>query len=358
MPKGQWEAARSTGLSFTQTLAFVVLPQAMRLGIPPLTNRTIAITKNTALGTVIGVGEILSQATTAQSFSGNATPLMMGAIAYIVLFVPVVMAGALDRDALCLAEGLMDLILQQFFNVDIMRKVWPLLLRGLGTTAYPVRAGHSARASLAACWCRCCRSRSRALVRWSAAVADRPVPRRSAAGAADLALFRAAVRRHPPVAAAAVCRRLLLNTSSYYGEIYRAGIESVGRGQWEAARSTGLSACADARLTWSCRRRCATCCPTSSPTPSRSSSSPRSPAWWRCPNCSIPPTWRARSPSTHPRRAGRGHLSCHTVAGGAAGQPAGAARWPRTDYRMRRKACMSRIVTVAAAQLGRHPEGG
>src|SRR5436305_6184234 len=32
------------------------------------------------------------------------------------------------------------------------------------------------------------------------------------------------------------------NTSSYYGEIYRAGIESVGRGQWDAARSTGLSA--------------------------------------------------------------------------------------------------------------------
>jgi polar amino acid transport system permease protein len=33
-----------------------------------------------------------------------------------------------------------------------------------------------------------------------------------------------------------------LNTSSYYGEIYRAGIESVGQGQWDAARSTGLQA--------------------------------------------------------------------------------------------------------------------
>jgi len=92
-PKGQWEAARSTGLTFTQTLTAVVLPQAIRLGVPPLTNRTIAITKNTALGTVIGVPEILNQATTAQSFTGNATPLMMGAIAYIVLFVPVVVAG-------------------------------------------------------------------------------------------------------------------------------------------------------------------------------------------------------------------------------------------------------------------------
>jgi polar amino acid transport system permease protein len=95
IPKGQWEAARSTGLGFLATLAYIVLPQAIRLTVPPLTNRTIAITKNTALGTVIGVGEILNQATTAQSFSGNATPLMIGAIAYVILFIPVVVLGRL-----------------------------------------------------------------------------------------------------------------------------------------------------------------------------------------------------------------------------------------------------------------------
>jgi len=93
VPKGQWEAARSTGLSFTATLVWVVIPQAVRITVPPLTNRTIAITKNTALGTVIGVGEILNEATTATSFAGNATPLMMGAVAYVVLFVPVVILG-------------------------------------------------------------------------------------------------------------------------------------------------------------------------------------------------------------------------------------------------------------------------
>lgn len=90
---GQWAAARATGLGFGETLVFVVLPQAIRLTIAPLTNRTIAITKNTALGMVIGVGELLNQATTAQSFSGNATPLMMATIAYLILFVPVVYAG-------------------------------------------------------------------------------------------------------------------------------------------------------------------------------------------------------------------------------------------------------------------------
>jgi polar amino acid transport system permease protein len=91
--KGQWEAGRSTGLTYGQTLLYVILPQAVRLTVPPLTNRAITVTKNTALGTVIGVPEILNQATTAQSFSGNATPLMMGAIAYIVLFIPVVILG-------------------------------------------------------------------------------------------------------------------------------------------------------------------------------------------------------------------------------------------------------------------------
>lgn len=88
--KGQWEAARSTGLGFTQTLCYVVLPQAVRMVIPPLTNRAIAITKMTALGTVIGVPDILNQATTAQSFSGNASPLTLAALAYVVLFLPFV----------------------------------------------------------------------------------------------------------------------------------------------------------------------------------------------------------------------------------------------------------------------------
>jgi polar amino acid transport system permease protein len=91
--RGQWEAARSTGLSFARTLMNVVLPQAFRLAIPPLTNRTIAITKGTALGTVVAVTEILGQASSAMSNSYNPSPLMMGAAAYLVLFLPVVVAA-------------------------------------------------------------------------------------------------------------------------------------------------------------------------------------------------------------------------------------------------------------------------
>ena len=91
--KGQWEAARSTGLGFGQTLLWVVLPQALRITIPPLTNRTIAITKGTALGSVVAVTEILGQASSAVSNSYNPSPLTLGAAAYLVLFVPVVVFG-------------------------------------------------------------------------------------------------------------------------------------------------------------------------------------------------------------------------------------------------------------------------
>ncbi|MAS44962.1 MAG: polar amino acid ABC transporter permease [Rhodobacteraceae bacterium] len=89
--KGQWEASRSTGLGFAQTLFWVVLPQGVRMGLPPLTNRAIAVTKMTALGSVIGVPDILNQATTAQSFSGNASPLTLAALAYVALFLPFVL---------------------------------------------------------------------------------------------------------------------------------------------------------------------------------------------------------------------------------------------------------------------------
>lgn len=98
IPTAQWMAARSTGLSFIQTLGYVILPQALRIALPPLTNRTIAITKNTALGSAIGVNEILGQAISAEAFSANATPLAIAAVLYVLLFIPLVVASrSLER---------------------------------------------------------------------------------------------------------------------------------------------------------------------------------------------------------------------------------------------------------------------
>jgi len=90
LPVGQMEAARSTGLRWWQAMAWVVLPQALRRAVPPLTNRVISITKNTALGSVVALNEILNQAQAASSTSGNPTPLTLGALAYLLVFLPVV----------------------------------------------------------------------------------------------------------------------------------------------------------------------------------------------------------------------------------------------------------------------------
>lgn len=57
VPVGQAEAARAIGLSFTQVLTLIVLPQAFRAVIGPLTNVLIALTKNTTVAAAIGVGE-------------------------------------------------------------------------------------------------------------------------------------------------------------------------------------------------------------------------------------------------------------------------------------------------------------
>ncbi|ALA18612.1 MULTISPECIES: amino acid ABC transporter permease [Chelatococcus] len=90
VPKGQWEAGRSTGLGFNQTLAYVVLPQAIRLGIPPLTNRAIGISKGTTLGSVVAVPELLNVTSSIQSNVANPTALTVGAMLFLALFLPFV----------------------------------------------------------------------------------------------------------------------------------------------------------------------------------------------------------------------------------------------------------------------------
>jgi polar amino acid transport system permease protein len=63
----------------------------LRIAVPPLTNRVISITKNTALGSVVALNEILNISQSASSNAGNPTPLVLGAAAYLVLFLPVVL---------------------------------------------------------------------------------------------------------------------------------------------------------------------------------------------------------------------------------------------------------------------------
>ncbi len=62
VPRGQVEAARTLGLSGRQTARFVVLPQAVRIVLPPLGNEFVAMLKDTALLSVIGVGDVTQKA--------------------------------------------------------------------------------------------------------------------------------------------------------------------------------------------------------------------------------------------------------------------------------------------------------
>jgi len=88
--KGQWEAGRSTGLSFTKTLAYIILPQVVRISIPPLTNRAIGISKGTTLGSVVAVPELLNVTSSIQSNVANPTALTVGALLFLLLFLPFV----------------------------------------------------------------------------------------------------------------------------------------------------------------------------------------------------------------------------------------------------------------------------
>lgn len=56
--KGQWEAAHSIGMSWGQSLRYIILPQAARVAVPPLSNTFISLVKDTSLASVITVPEL------------------------------------------------------------------------------------------------------------------------------------------------------------------------------------------------------------------------------------------------------------------------------------------------------------
>lgn len=97
---GQAEAARSIGLTFTQSLRLVVLPQAFRTVVPPLINVVIALTKNSSIASAFGVVELTSITFRLVNLNGDAAiPLMLGAaVFYLLITVPSGrLAGVVER---------------------------------------------------------------------------------------------------------------------------------------------------------------------------------------------------------------------------------------------------------------------
>lgn len=90
IPRGQFEAAQSIGLSAWNVMRDVVLPQAIRIVIPPLTNNSINVMKDTALASVVALPDLLKQATQSQALAANPTPLIGAALLYLLLLLPLV----------------------------------------------------------------------------------------------------------------------------------------------------------------------------------------------------------------------------------------------------------------------------
>lgn len=92
VPKGQTEASRSLGMSPMRTMFFVVLPQGMRIIIPPLTNEFVLLLKDTSLlfiaGSTIFTKELTTFARDATTTNSNGTVLVMAAMLYLLVTIP------------------------------------------------------------------------------------------------------------------------------------------------------------------------------------------------------------------------------------------------------------------------------
>lgn len=69
--KGQWEASRSLGLNYGQTLQLIIIPQALRILVPPMGNQYLNLIKNSSLAVAIAYPDVFNVASTAGNQSGN-----------------------------------------------------------------------------------------------------------------------------------------------------------------------------------------------------------------------------------------------------------------------------------------------
>lgn len=100
IPKGQFEAAQALGLPFLLTLRKVVLPQAVRLVIPPTTSNCVSMFKDTSLASVVALPELLKEANNAQALYANPSPLIGAALVYLAFLWPMVrLVGYVEKRA-------------------------------------------------------------------------------------------------------------------------------------------------------------------------------------------------------------------------------------------------------------------
>ncbi|MHA7280659.1 amino acid ABC transporter permease [Arthrobacter sp. MDT2-2] len=93
VPKGQWEAGHTIGMSRTLTLRRVILPQAARVSVPPLSNTFISLVKDTSLASLILVTELFREAQQIAAFSQQFMLLYLEAAAIYWVFCLVLSSG-------------------------------------------------------------------------------------------------------------------------------------------------------------------------------------------------------------------------------------------------------------------------
>jgi polar amino acid transport system permease protein len=104
VPRGQMEAARSLGMKRRVAMRRVILPQAFRLIIPPLTNELVLLFKDTSLlavlGTVVGGKELLKFSRDFANQRANTSALVAGGLVYLVITIPMIrVVSLLERRA-------------------------------------------------------------------------------------------------------------------------------------------------------------------------------------------------------------------------------------------------------------------
>lgn len=90
VPKGQFEAAAAVGLPFWTAMRLVILPQAVKVIIPPMTGNCVSVFKDTALASVVAMPDLLKQASDTQAMMANPTPLIGAALIYLAFLWPLV----------------------------------------------------------------------------------------------------------------------------------------------------------------------------------------------------------------------------------------------------------------------------
>lgn len=89
---GQYEAAKALGMTYGQTMRRIILPQTIKRVLPPVSNEFISLIKDTALVSVIGMGELLRAAKQVVTRDFNVTAFIIAAVLYLLMTWVVVMA--------------------------------------------------------------------------------------------------------------------------------------------------------------------------------------------------------------------------------------------------------------------------